>query len=287
MNPPSEGRLSRDGADLHYVEWSPSAPVAPAILLLHGLGSNARYWDRVAQRLESRRLVALDLTPADPEAAAMDRLLSGIAFAIQALHLYRPVVAGHSWGAGLALEFVARNLDLVSGLVFIDGPVGGVSRILSWEDVEALMQPPFPRYATLADAIADHKREHREAWGDDLRPFVEDGLRRDGDALVPTLTAPVRHRILRDLYDSDPEQLWPKVSVPAAALIARKSDARISRSTETGMERLREIAPAVRLQRFETPHDIPLYDPAGIAEEIQRVALSAGEEPAASASSWR
>jgi pimeloyl-ACP methyl ester carboxylesterase len=251
------------------------APLEPALLLLHGLGSNAHYWDRVAARLKSRRLVALDLTPASPQNAGIDDLISFVASAIDDLQLDRPVVVGHSWGAGLALEFAVRKPELLSGLVFVDGPIHGVARIFSWEEAEAMMQPDFPRYATLAEAFAHARRDLKEAWGDDLEPFVEHGLRHDGNDLVSILTVPVRHRLLRDLYDSDPEQLWPRVGVPAVALIARKSDARISRSTDAGMLRVAEIAPAVGIVRFQTPHDIPLYDPSGVAREIEQVAIQA------------
>jgi pimeloyl-ACP methyl ester carboxylesterase len=256
-----------------YVEWGPGGDAhAPAILLLHGLGSNARYWDRVASHLRTRRVVALDLTPPDAAGAEMDFMLAGVIHTVAELHLDRPVVAGHSWGAGLGLELVARNPELASGFVFIDGPIDGVARIFSWEEVEAGMQPPFPRYARVEDAVEHTKAELGSAWDEDLRPFVEAGLQRDGDGFVSWLTSPVRHRLLRDLYDSDPEKLWPALKVPSAALIARKSDARISRSTETGMQRVAEIAPAVKIVRFDTPHDIPLYAPAEVAQEIEGVA---------------
>ncbi|HET7419730.1 MAG TPA: alpha/beta hydrolase [Candidatus Dormibacteraeota bacterium] len=274
MIPSTEGRLQRDGADLHYVEWSVAQATPPPVLLLHGLSSNARYWDRVASQLRTRRLVALDLTPETPERAGMDELFRDIAFAVERLFLDRPVVAGHSWGAGLALEFVARHPDLASGLVFIDGPIDGVSRIFSWAEVEAFMQPPFERYAGLDEAVADSRRHLPGAWDDDLLPFVKGGLRRDGDAFVSTLRPEVRHRLLRDLFESDPQKLWPALKVPAAALIARKSDARISRSTDAGMERVAEIAPPVAITRFQTPHDIPLYAPLEVAQEIERVARS-------------
>jgi len=268
-----EAHLRRGDFEFHHVEWEAAAPaVPPAILLLHGLGSNAHYWDRVAGHLRSRRLVALDLTPTDPADAALPELLADIAFAITELGLEKPVVAGHSWGAGLALEFVAAHPELVSGFVFVDGPIHGVARIFTWEEVEALMQPPFRHYASAADAIAESKGYLGAAWGDDLGPYVEAGLEGDGEGLVSKLTSPVRLRILRDLYDSDPEQLWPALQVPAAALIARKSDAKISRSTDAGMTRIAEIAPAVAIERFETPHDIPLYAPAEVAREIELIA---------------
>ena len=263
----------RGNLEIPYVEWpAEGSPRAPAILLLHGLGSNARYWERVADHLRQRRRVALDLTPADPADAPMAELIAGIAFAIDELGLERPVVVGHSWGAGLALEFVVAHPELVSGFVFVDGPIHGVARIFTWEEVQAMMQPPFRHYASAAEAFEETRAYLGSAWGEDLEPYVEAGLTHDGYGLVSKLTVPVRFQILRDLYDSEPERLWQNVQIPAAALIARKSDARISRSTDEGMARIAELAPEVDIKRFQTPHDIPLYAPAEVAREIELIA---------------
>ena len=219
-------------------------------------------------------MVALDLTPTDPADAGMAELIADIASAITELQLETPVVAGHSWGAGLALEFAVAHPGLVSGLVFVDGPISGVARIFSWEEVQASMQPPFRHYPSMSDAFADSRAYLREAWADDLEPYVEAGLTRDSDGLVSRLTSPVRLRILRDLHDSDPESLWTMVAVPAAALIARKNDPRIARSTEAGIERMGRIAPHVSVRRFATPHDIPLYAPSEVAQEIELIAAA-------------
>ena len=207
----------------------------------------------------------------------MDRLIDDAASTIDELGLDRPVVAGHSWGAAVALELVARRPGAASGLVFVDGPVQGVAGVLGWDEVEAMMQPPLPRYASMAEAAADTKRDFKEAWADDLASFVDARVMPDGDRWILTLTAPVRHALLRGLYDSRPAQLWPSIHVPAAVLVATHSFARMARSTEAGLEGLREIAPSVAVERFETPHDIPLYAPAEVAQEVERVARLAGE----------
>ncbi|TMD34701.1 MAG: alpha/beta fold hydrolase, partial [Chloroflexi bacterium] len=62
MREPADGWLNRGGFDLHYVEWRPEGEARPdpPVLLLHGLSSNARYWDRLARELRGRHLVALD-----------------------------------------------------------------------------------------------------------------------------------------------------------------------------------------------------------------------------------
>lgn len=211
----------------------------------------------------------------------MAELIDDVAFVIEALGLEAPVVAGHSWGAAVALEFVGRHQELASGLVFVDGPVQGVAQIFTWEEVKTMMQPPLPRYASMTDAMADSKRDFDLAWGDDLESFVQARVMRDGDALVLTLTSPIRLALLRGLYDSRPELLWPGLRVPAALLVARHSE-RISSAHEKAIERLRAIAPSVDVKRFATPHDIPLYAPAEVAQEIERVArlASSSSKPA-------
>ncbi|MEA2656029.1 MAG: hypothetical protein QOI23_1394, partial [Chloroflexota bacterium] len=97
------------------------------------------------------------------------------------------------------------------------------------------------------------------------------------DALILTLTAPVRLELLRGLYEAQPDVLWPRVEVPAAALLAKRGPARIATSREMGAARLAELAPHVEIKWFDSPHDIPLFMPAEVAASVERIAsLAAG-----------
>jgi pimeloyl-ACP methyl ester carboxylesterase len=289
VSEPVDGWLERDGVGLHYIEWRPdedSRDERP-LLLLHGLSSNARYWDRLAGKLPGHRIVALDqrghgLTGRPPHAPSlaggygMDQLLDDAAAVIADLGLDRPVVVGHSWGATVALELVGTRPGLASGLVFIDGPVQSAANMFSWEDAQHFMQPPLPRFVTFADAIAQSAGDFRGAWGDDLVPFVKARVLSDGDALVLTLTAPVRLELLRGLYDSQPDVLWPRIDVPAIAMLARDGPARVAGWKELGAARLATLAPRIEVRWFDTPHDIPIFAPAEVAAEVERVSAAAG-----------
>ncbi|HEY1455809.1 MAG TPA: alpha/beta hydrolase [Candidatus Dormibacteraeota bacterium] len=297
MRQPTDGWLVRDGVRLHYVEWRPksAASVEPPILLLHGLSSNARYWDRVALHLPNRRLIALDqrghgLTGRPPQAPtlphgfAVGELVKDAVFVINELGLGRPVVAGHSWGASVALELAGTQPGAVSGLVFIDGPVRSASSLFTWEEAQRIMQPPLPRFATFEEATAESRKDFDSAYADDLEAFVKARVMPSGGALILTLTAPVRLELLRGLFESQTDLLWPNVGVPATALLALRSFARISRSTDEGVVRLRELAPRVEVKWFDTPHDIPLYAPAEVAAETARIAgLAAAIDPSEAA----
>ncbi|HET7467023.1 MAG TPA: alpha/beta fold hydrolase [Candidatus Dormibacteraeota bacterium] len=300
MPGPRDGWLQRDGIDIHYLEWTPEqaaeADSAAPVLLLHGLGSDAHYWDRVAGRLPERRLVALDQrghgltgrpphSPAVPEGFATDELLEDAIFTCERLGLHRPVVVGHSWGATVSLELVARNRDFASALVFIDGPVQSAANLFAWDEAQKVMQPPLPRYASVAEAIADARKDFGESWADDLEPFVIARLVQDGADLVLTLTAEIRLALLRGLYESPVDQLWTALDVPAIALIARGDSERVSSWKERGGLKLKQIAPDVDVRWFDTPHDIPVFAPKEVAELIRTAtdpaSQRAGSEAAA------
>jgi len=290
---PADGWLERDGVSLHYVEWTGPEEGTRAqapVLLLHGLSSNARYWDRVARRLEGRRVVALDqrghgLTGRSPHAPnpesgyTMGQLIEDAVFASGELGLDKPVVVGHSWGATIALELVGTRSEFASALVFIDGPIQSAANMFSWEEAQRMMQPPLPRFARLEDAMAESQRDFTGAWDTDLEPFVRTRVVQDGSAFVLTLTAPMRLELLRGLYDSQPDVLWPRVEVPAAALLARGGPAVISSWKERGAALLAKQAPRVEIRWFDTPHDIPLFAPTGVAAEIERVSSAAAASP--------
>lgn len=290
MGDPGDGWLERDGVSLHYLEWRPEpAPDSPPpIVLLHGLSSNARYWERLARRLPDRRLIALDqrghgLTgqppraPSFPKGYAMEQLLEDVVFLIAELGLRTPVVVGHSWGATVALELVGKRHGTAGGLVFIDGPVQSAANLFSWEEAQKIMQPPLPRFASFEAAVAQSRHDFEGTWDQDLESFVKARIIPDGEALVLTLTAPVRLELLRGLYEAQPDVLWPRVEVPAAALLAKHGPARISASRETGAARLAELAPHVEISWFDSPHDIPLFMPAEVASAIERIeSLAAG-----------
>ncbi len=287
MREPADGWLERDGISLHHLEWEadPASTAGPPVLLLHGLGSNAHYWDRLAQHLPGRRLIALDqrghgLTgrpphdPAVPGGFAMEELLLDADFALAQLGLDHPVIAGHSWGATVALEFAARRGATIAGLVFIDGPGQSAANLFSWDEAQQFMQPPLPGYTSFAQALADARNDFDGAYADDLEPFVMAKLMQQGTAFVLTLTAPIRLELLRGLYESPVDQLWAELTTPARALLARGGPPGAAAWRESGAKLLAQKAPQVSVQWFNTPHDIPLFAPEAVANEIAAVLSS-------------
>ncbi|HXI95685.1 MAG TPA: alpha/beta hydrolase [Candidatus Acidoferrum sp.] len=262
------------------MEWAPSgASERPAFLLLHGLSSNARYWERVARRMTDRRLVALDQrshgqSDAPQTGYGLDVLAADAGSVIRELGLNRPVVVGHSWGGTVALEVGATLPDLVSGVALMDGPIASMSERISWEDAARMMQPPLPRYRSFEEAFQASRQMLGEAWDEDLQPFVTSGLRRDGDAWVLTLTSPVRLQILEQLYRFRPEVAAAAIDAPLLVGLAANEIAMRGRKEE-GASRMREIRPDAEIRWYDSRHDIPLIRADEVAADLEALARRA------------
>ncbi|MDQ6692293.1 MAG: alpha/beta fold hydrolase, partial [Candidatus Dormibacteraeota bacterium] len=280
-----EGILDRAGTGLHYVEWNPGATAEPTVLFLHGLSSNARFWQRVAERIPGRRLVALDQrahgASSAPDHGYLPQTLAGdAAWVIGTLGLGRVVVVGHSWGASIALELAADFPDLVAGLVVVDGPIRPWSeRGLTWEQAATFMQPPLPTYRGLEEAVAEKRRLLKTAWGDDLTDFVRAGLVADGGqgdgALRLPLTVSIRRQILHAMFFQPYDLQWGQVACPVLIAMA-ESEAPFVDFKRSSAGFVSQQVKGTAVHWFATGHDIPLEDPAGIAADIERTCLRAG-----------
>jgi pimeloyl-ACP methyl ester carboxylesterase len=278
-----EGWLERGSVRLHYLEWLPEGDARePAMLLLHGLGSNARYWERLARHLPHRRLVALDqrchgLTSC-PRYGYANRTLAGDAIhAIRTLDLGRPLVIGHSWGAVVALESAVRHPALVAGLAQLDGGSLSFSDLMTWEVTLQVMHRPMPAYPSVADAIAERRAELPGAWDDDLDAFVAAGVSEGPRGYRPRLTMPARRRLLRGMYDQRPEELWPRVRCPIFMGLGGSSDqGPFLALKRQGAERLKATRPDAEIHWYDGPHDFPLYFAAQVAADLDSFASSVG-----------
>jgi uncharacterized protein (TIGR03083 family) len=275
--------LDRAGVKLRYLEWNPQAEPRPAILLLHGLSSNAAFWTRLAGQVPNRRLVALDQRAHGGSAAPEDgyqpaALAADAAALVDELELGPVVVAGHSWGASIALQLAADRPDLVAGLAVIDGPVRAWSETgLTWEQAAQFMQPPLPLYQDLEAALVEKRQLLKEAWADDLVDFVRSGLVAEGSGFRLPLTAPIRLQILQAMFSQPYDVLWTQVRCPVLLAMADGGpDSGFLDYKRRSAAAVAEQVPGATVHWYPTGHDIPLEKPGEIAGELERLCLRAG-----------
>jgi N-formylmaleamate deformylase len=119
------GDVTANGIRLHYYR---TGGRKPPIVLLHGITDNGLCWTRLARVLEADYdLVMLDarghgLSDA-PESGYTPRdHAADVAGLIEALGLGRPVLIGHSMGAGTAAATAGEYPNRVGGVVLEDPP---------------------------------------------------------------------------------------------------------------------------------------------------------------------
>lgn len=287
---PADRAVPGDGLRLHARDWSGSGQ---AVVLLHGLASNARIWDGVASRLAGAglRVVALDQRghgASEQPGSGYDFATLGrdLSAALAALGIERPVLAGHSWGANVALQFAADRPGALAGLALVDGALLGVAEWAGPTLDEARRRLAPPRFAVpLADWLARAGRF--DAGGSGGQPWVRDYLRAgvdvDDQGVARSRFQFDNHmQVVDALYGQRPPDLYPLVDCPVLLCPAADpaADATHAQAKRDAAVRATGLLPSATLTWFEdTMHDIPLQRPAELAAELARFADSVKEVP--------
>lgn len=121
-------RPELEGVTLHLLHWG--EPASPALVLLHGFGANAHWWDHLAPRLARRfHVTALDFRghgDSDfPEALVPGAFQDDLAALLAHLGAPDAILVGHSLGAHVALSHATGLEAATRALVLID-PARGV-----------------------------------------------------------------------------------------------------------------------------------------------------------------
>ncbi len=217
-------QIQTNGIRLAMREWAGN--LRP-ILLLHGLSSNARTWEQVANHLATigHCVVAVDQRghgrSDKPEGgydfATVTADLRGL---ITALGLEQPLIAGQSWGGNVVLEFAARYPGVAHSISFVDG--GFIDFRLrpdpSWAAVEWELRPPIFTGRT-RPWLAERIRQNHPDWREAGVEATLDNFETLADGTIrPWLSLDRHMQILRALWEQRPDALYPLVKEPVVLM---------------------------------------------------------------------
>jgi len=147
--------------ELHTLCWGRASD--PLLVVLHGGGANAHWWDHIAPALSERfRVVALDFRGHGDSEYPEELVVGGFNDDLEGLlsQLGNPgvVLVGHSMGGNVALDHATRHPE-VRGLVLVDIARGASRRsrrtarlALSLKRSYASREEAVSRYRFLPDA---------------------------------------------------------------------------------------------------------------------------------------
>jgi pimeloyl-ACP methyl ester carboxylesterase len=215
----------------HYVQWGEQGH---PIIFVHGLTANAFCFQAFADDLtRDHRVFAYDLRGRGDS----DKPESGYSIPIHAAdlaelidewELNRPVVAGHSSGAFIALYLAAHYPEKLSKLILIDA---GAS--VAWKTIEeqpAWLTASINRLGTPVASFEEYMQRLKAApflgpyWNPYFDLYFEhDIYTKSGGTVV---SKAFREGIIEDnkynFYEYKPEEQWKDVTVPTLLLRAGK-----------------------------------------------------------------
>jgi pimeloyl-ACP methyl ester carboxylesterase len=264
-----------DGVELAARLWGPepgSSGRAP-LVLMHGIASNLRTWDPVARRLADagRTVAALDFrghgrsaSPAGGYDLATFR--ADLEAAIGALEFQRPILAGHSLGACVALEAAARTPELCRGVALLEGALVDASvQFASLEECLARLTLP-PVDGMPRARVEGYLRATNPGWSDERLAGTMASFRARPDGTIEwCLARPQFESLLRSLWAERAAELWPAVSVPCLVVAVDTGDATWTAQKREAAAAVERAMPAVRVAWLAGDHDIHADRPDEVA----------------------
>jgi pimeloyl-ACP methyl ester carboxylesterase len=268
-----ERAVDAGGVRLSVRDW-PGA--GPPIVALHGLASNARWWDLVAERLSPRhRVFALDLRGHGlsdrPEAGySIEEVAADVSAAVAGLGIGPHVVAGHSWGASIALRHGAEAG--VVGVVCVDGGISDLRAVFggSWSEAEPMMTPPEFSGVT-ADALKIWATAGALAEGSDgptATAILLGNFEDVGGELRPRLTLDRHMRIARSLFEARPAEMLAAVRCPVLLVPATQPPEQHPLRQAWVDDALAILDGRGEVAWIDGGHDLPVQRPAAVAAAI-------------------
>ena len=213
----------------HYVQWGEQGP---PIIFVHGLTANAFCFQAFADDLtRDHRVFAYDQRGRGdsdkPESGySIPIHTADLAELIDEWELNRPVVAGHSSGAFIALYLAAHYPEKLSKLILIDA---GAS--VAWKTIEeqpAWLTASINRLGTPVASFEEYMQRLKAApflgpyWNPYFGLYFEHDIYPKSDGSV--VSKAFREGIIEDnkynLYEYKPEEQWRDVTVPTLLLRA-------------------------------------------------------------------
>jgi pimeloyl-ACP methyl ester carboxylesterase len=305
---PGSAFVETETIRLHYLLWQPdifAIPYSqllvnsineetyddePPIILLHGLSATADTWRLVAPRLcRHHQIIAFDLRGHGESdcpdhgydlATVAEDIVSGMA----ALGLGQVILAGHGWGARVALALAARHPALISHLILVDCPIVEPRRWPGMTRQRFLRQDMSDgRYASRQIFLQSMRDEMTAFWSPPVESIVLATIRTLPDGSVEArLASPHQRQIREALWEDRALSYYGKVQCPVLLVPAAPAPQsemempeRLERAEDFSVAKgymAAQVARAIRrctvLWMPDTAHDIQLQRPQRLAAAI-------------------
>jgi pimeloyl-ACP methyl ester carboxylesterase len=252
VNPGRDSYLdATDGTRIHYHVYEPAKNLTPALLFIHGLGSNWTRWKRLAEEpfFRSYRRLIPDLRGHGESIARegidADGISADLELILKKEGIQKPVVVGHCLGANIAVRLWERNPQSVRALILIE-PFITEDLQMPWRILQATLGRVLNLLGVLVRAFnalglrrARFRRIDYSVYDDWVRPRLTNlfSVIRWMGPWMDLQCMPVAAYIAsyQVLFRYRPP--WNMIRIPVMALIARQGGVLSSESGEPSLDR--------------------------------------------------
>jgi pimeloyl-ACP methyl ester carboxylesterase len=194
---------------------------------------------------------------------------SDVVAALAALHIQRPILAGHSLGASVALAVAAVETEIPGGVALVEGGLTTPRRQYASveECLERLALPPMA--GVPLPRVEAYLRHSNPTWGPDRLAAAVACLDvlADGTAAW-RLTGPRFEALVRSLWDEDVAAGWDSLAGPVLFIVADTGPAAWTQVKREAAAAAAARLPEARVEWIEGDHDIHLARPDRVAEVL-------------------
>jgi pimeloyl-ACP methyl ester carboxylesterase len=296
---PAGFMVTADAGDrVHYLDWggpaAERAPALPAVIAIHGLSTTAWTWTPVARRVRAAtRFVAMDLrghglsdAPTEPDAYAFDELAADVVAVAEGADLLdrdgRVVLAGHGFGAMVALAAAARLGEACTGVVLVDGGWEAMEDALGIDADEFLrgIDEPPEVMRSLRAFLADRAAFDPATWDDDQdRAARTQVVETHAGRVVPATRPHALEASVREMFRYEPAAALTVVSAPLIALRAASADPPARARALAAVSAARDAAGRSPIETFAYEadgHNLMRYRPAEVTAAILSLVTRGG-----------
>jgi len=228
LNPVRDEFITAGSLTFHYVQWGERGS---PIVCMHGLTANAFCFQALADDLAlDHRVFAYDLrgrgdSDKPEHGYSVPIHADDLLKLLDALHIERPILLGHSLGALISLYFAAHYPQQLSKLILIDAGAP-----LPWktpEEQPAWLTTSISRLGTSVPSFEEYTQRLKLApflgsyWNEYTDIYFEHDVHRKSDGSVKSKC--YREGVIEEgqnYSEAALEQQWAKVQVPTLLLRA-------------------------------------------------------------------
>jgi pimeloyl-ACP methyl ester carboxylesterase len=273
---------------MHYLTWNAASSGSP-VILMHGLASNARIWEKTVPFLVDGGLApyAVDLrghglTDKPDGDYGFDTYSRDLNAFMDALSLEKPILVGHSWGAMLVLDQASRfpvGPHAPAAIVMVDGGMTQMDDLpgSTWEQISQRLAPPRLAGTPVENFIA-MLGAGKDTWrpdDQDISIILANFDVSAEETISPHLSFEHHMQILRSMWEYKTYEKFARVRCPVLMVPAVPVGSPLAEQQayqalkEKGIHQAQAAIQMLSVQRMlDTVHDIPLQRPSELAESI-------------------